>query len=78
MQNRERLFLAAVLVAALVYAGASLSYTREALHAPEELPTFPATGAGQTRAINVDRFRQLIRQGDLSDHEAEYYRQMPE
>jgi len=73
MERRERLFLVAVLVCALIFAAATLEHLRTALPGPGHSTVGADSVAGQPRDVDLDAVRRMIRRGELSDHEAAYY-----
>lgn len=75
MKTADALFLVCVAVAAVLFVVATLSHTDTAL--PSALPA-ASDGAGRPRDLAIDRVRKMIERGDLSDREAEFYRDAPD
>jgi hypothetical protein len=74
MRSIEVFFVSTVLFFAAVFVGMTLSRAGrviERLTAPEAAG---AGVAGEPRDVDLEEIRRLIREGKLSDHEAEYYK----
>jgi hypothetical protein len=76
MEKGEQTLLVAVFVCALVFSAFSLQYAQEHF-ALRATATAPAGGAGQPRDADIETIKRLIRQGELSDHEALFYTPAP-
>jgi len=75
MKRTDVYFVVAVFAFAALFAALSLSYTEQVLSAGTAGPG-PALGAaGTPRDVDVRRIEKLIRRGDLSDREADFYRE---
>ncbi|MFO7976843.1 MAG: hypothetical protein R6V12_19705 [Candidatus Hydrogenedentota bacterium] len=75
MKMNDALFLVCVCAVAVVFVFATLTPSESATpsaSAPSELG-----GAGRPRDIDTERIRTMIERGELSDHEAEFYREAP-
>ncbi|HOF38941.1 MAG TPA: hypothetical protein PLD73_02635 [Candidatus Hydrogenedentes bacterium] len=75
MKATDALFLICVAVAAALFVVASLAHTGTAV--PSALPAV-SDGAGRPRDLDINRVRKMIERGDLSDREAEFYREAPD
>lgn len=73
MKQNEREFLVIVAICAIIACTLFFHDVREhfslraALHAP-------AAGTGKPREADIEKIKRLIRQGELSNHEATYYK----
>jgi hypothetical protein len=73
MKTAEVFFLAAVLFFAVVFAGLSLSRGARSLGSLVAEEAVVGGAAGKPRDVDLERIREMIRQGRLSDREADFY-----
>ncbi len=78
MKQSDSVFLAAVIVVAGLFAAKSLREAGEVLAARRAAEQVQFGVAGQPRDVNMERLMSLIRSGELSNHEAEFYRPVRE
>lgn len=78
MRNNERLFLAAVLCVAVVFAALSVSNVSKVIGTEPALEFGARGAAGIPRNVDLNRVKQLIEEGHLSGREAEFYRKADE
>jgi hypothetical protein len=77
MKKTEITFLICVFSAAALFCVASVRETLPLLPgAPAPTAAVSAT-AGQARDVDLDKLRRMLRQHELSSHEAMYYKTMP-
>lgn len=72
MRKTEVVYIVAVLIGAFVFSAFTVFHARTLLAPDVAITQRPGGVAGEARDIDVGRFRELIRQHDLSDHEAAY------
>ena len=78
MSGTEKAFLGCVFCAAAVFCGVTLKFSGR----PESSVRGPSAGrrgapsAGEPRDMDAARFRDLIRRGFMSGHEAKYYKKL--
>ena len=77
MRRIDALFLASVFVVASAFSWMSLSNAVRSR--PTAAPSHSASikAAGEARDVDMDRLQQMLRQGDLSEREAEFYKPLP-
>jgi hypothetical protein len=76
LELREKLYLAAVVVLALLFAGLVFAQARLLLDRSTESVRQDGS-AGRPRVVDQDHIQRLIREKRLSDHEASFYRKLP-
>jgi len=74
MRTAEVVFLAAVLFFAACFAGLSLSETGRALSRLTTEEVGIGGAAGTPRDVEIETIRRMIREGALSDREADFYK----
>ena len=72
-KSAETIFLSAVAILALVLTAHTVSAARTYLRSVASATAAVPGAAGKPRNLDLDRIRQLIRQRQLSDHEAQFY-----
>ena len=77
MRKIEVVYLAAVMAVALLFAGLTLRQGVLAISRGLASESPAAGTAGKPRDVDLNRIRKLIREKHLSDHEAEFYREVP-
>ncbi len=78
MRTSEKIFILAVAVVALIFCAITLSHTRDLLVQSALESAAPAPGsAGTPRTLDLNQIKQMIRQKNLSNHEADFYKKLP-
>ncbi|MFV1965239.1 MAG: hypothetical protein ACC628_07420 [Pirellulaceae bacterium] len=78
MKKTDALFLASVLGVAGAFSWMSLSHALRLRPNSIAGPSAPVNAAGEARGVDVDRLLPMLRRGDLSGREAEFYKPLPE
>ncbi len=76
MKRVEIAFVAAVLVFAVAFSAVSVSRARKADAGEADAGGASVGAAGKMREVDVGKMRRLIRQGYLSDHEADFSQEL--
>ena len=76
MKRPDALFLVAVIVAAGLFAAASIDRARDILGPGAGAAEFRPTSAGIPRDVDLDKIKRLMDQHHLSPHEAQFYRKV--
>ena len=76
MEQHEREFLIVVAVCALICCALFVQDVREHFAVQAALNA-PAGGAGKPRDADIEKIMRLIRQNELSGHEALFYKAAP-
>ncbi len=70
----DRYLLPVVVVIALFVAGVAFQEFSDSLPASSAAPAVSAQSAGEPRDVDIEKIRRMIRQGKLSDKEAQFYK----
>jgi hypothetical protein len=70
----SKYLLPVVVVIALFIAGVVFQEFSESLPATSAAPAVSSRAIGQPRDVDIDKIRQMIQQGELSDKEAQFYK----
>jgi len=71
-----RYLLAAVLIIAVLISSISIGTFLEKIPAGYEQPFILRPSGGQARDVDIDRIRQMIKNGRLSEREADFYKEL--
>jgi hypothetical protein len=77
VKKAEAAFLLSVLGIAGAFSLMSISQAVSLQPSRGRTAAAAAGAAGQARDVDVETLRRLLRQGYLSEHEAEFYKQLP-
>jgi hypothetical protein len=74
MRKIEVIFLVSVLGVGVVFAWMSMSQALQLRPTAAPAHAVPLQTSGEPRDVDMDRLQQMLRQGHLSDREAEFYK----